>query len=300
MFHTYSHVDKYWSLDLSLSQQIHYSCWISPHQTSERFLLSYHTHFLSHHIRPITQPFFTFTVTPTKGLFYTYSPVLTEVSTTYISLLIWGLRSRYDWRSVSQSISMSWYRVPIWDLRTDIISCRNVAFWNLQSCICGVPSLTRGWVCNLQCNHSMVRVAQNSIPYFTVSSENSPTWRARFRIYIPQEKGGPVIPLGTGFPLCRLLRLVGLWWRYSNPPPPGERGPCIYSLQEQDGPVQSEVNVKSKSRYDQWPVNQYVQVSSPLGIIGVPSEKFQFDIRKCTFFLKLFLLAIRITLDSIS
>jgi hypothetical protein len=28
------------------------------------------------------------------------------------------------------------------------------------------------------------------------------------RIYIPQEQGGPVMPLGTGFPLCRLLRLV--------------------------------------------------------------------------------------------
>jgi hypothetical protein len=25
------------------------------------------------------------------------------------------------------------------------------------------------------------------------------------RIYIPQEKGGSVIPPGTGFPLCRLL-----------------------------------------------------------------------------------------------
>jgi hypothetical protein len=28
------------------------------------------------------------------------------------------------------------------------------------------------------------------------------------RIYIPQEQGGPVIPLGTGFPLIRLLRLA--------------------------------------------------------------------------------------------
>jgi hypothetical protein len=30
------------------------------------------------------------------------------------------------------------------------------------------------------------------------------------RIYIPQEQGGPVIPPGTGFPLRRLLQLVGL------------------------------------------------------------------------------------------
>jgi hypothetical protein len=38
-------------------------------------------------------------------------------------------------------------------------------------------------------------------------------------MYIPQEQGGPVIPLGTGFPFRRLLRLAGLWWRYPNPPP---------------------------------------------------------------------------------
>jgi hypothetical protein len=41
------------------------------------------------------------------------------------------------------------------------------------------------------------------------------------RIYIPQEQGGPVIPPGTGFPFRRLLRLAGLRWRYSNPPPHG-------------------------------------------------------------------------------
>jgi hypothetical protein len=38
-------------------------------------------------------------------------------------------------------------------------------------------------------------------------------------IYIPQEQGGPVIPPGTGFHLCLLLRLARLWWRYSNPSP---------------------------------------------------------------------------------
>jgi hypothetical protein len=39
------------------------------------------------------------------------------------------------------------------------------------------------------------------------------------RISIPQEQGGPVIPPGTGFPFRRLLRLAGLRWRYSKPPP---------------------------------------------------------------------------------
>jgi hypothetical protein len=35
-------------------------------------------------------------------------------------------------------------------------------------------------------------------------------------IYILQEQGGPVIPPGTGFHFCCLLRLIGLQWRYSN------------------------------------------------------------------------------------
>jgi hypothetical protein len=39
------------------------------------------------------------------------------------------------------------------------------------------------------------------------------------RIYIPQEQGGPVIPPGIGPLLRHLLRLAGLRWRYSNPPP---------------------------------------------------------------------------------
>jgi hypothetical protein len=74
-------------------------------------------------------------------------------------ILLTKSKSLYDW----QSVSMSWYRVPMWDLRPDIISCRNVAVWNLRCCICGAPFLTRGRVCNLQCNHSMVWVAHNVI-----------------------------------------------------------------------------------------------------------------------------------------
>jgi hypothetical protein len=40
-------------------------------------------------------------------------------------------------------------------------------------------------------------------------------------VYIPQEQGTAVIPLGIGFPFRRLLRLAGLRWRYSTPPPLG-------------------------------------------------------------------------------
>jgi hypothetical protein len=70
-------------------------------------------------------------------------------------------QSRSYFTTDGQSVSMSWYRALLLDLRPDIISCRNVAVWNLRSCFCGTPSLTRGLVCNLQYNHSMVRVAQD-------------------------------------------------------------------------------------------------------------------------------------------
>jgi ribosomal protein L24E len=112
----------------------------------------------------------------------------TEVSVQSIRL---RSRSRSYFTTDSQSDSMSWYRAPLWDLWPDIISCRNVAVWNLRSCICGAPSLTRRLVCNLQCNHSMVRVAQNPKPYFTVSSETPPTWRVRFSYLYPPGTGWP-------------------------------------------------------------------------------------------------------------
>jgi hypothetical protein len=89
-------------------------------------------------------------------------------------------RSRSCFTTDGQSVNMSWYRAPLWDLRP----CRNVTVRNLWFCFCGGPSLTRGRVCNLQC-----RVAQNPWPYFTVSSETLPTWRARFPYLYPPGTG---------------------------------------------------------------------------------------------------------------
>jgi hypothetical protein len=48
---------------------------------------------------------------------------------------------------------------------------------------------------------------------------DSPNLVARSPYLYPPEQSGPVIPPGTEFPFRRLLRLAGLWWRYSNPPP---------------------------------------------------------------------------------
>jgi hypothetical protein len=65
------------------------------------------------------------------------------------------------------------------------------------------------------------------------------------RIYIPQELGCPVIGPGIGLPLRCLLRLSGLRKRFLT----------------HHGPVQGQ-SQKSKSRYDWWPVNQYVLLSN--------------------------------------
>jgi hypothetical protein len=86
---------------------------------------------------------------------------------------------------------MSWYRAPLWDLRPDITSCRNVAVWNLWFCIYWAPSLTRGRVCNLQYNHWIVRIAQKPKPYFTSSSDTPPMWRANFSYLYPPATGWP-------------------------------------------------------------------------------------------------------------
>jgi hypothetical protein len=62
-------------------------------------------------------------------------------SSRWIRRLPWGLRSRYDWRSVSQYVLAS---SSSWDLRPDINSV--LIF---RCCLCWAPSLTRGRVCLL-------------------------------------------------------------------------------------------------------------------------------------------------------
>jgi hypothetical protein len=187
----------------------------------------------------------------------------------------------------SQSVSMSWYRAPLWDLRRDIISYRNVVVWNLRSCIYWAPSLIRGRVCNLQCNHSIVRVAQNPKQYFTVSSE-TPNLEGQFPVFLSPGTGWPSYTPGHWVPLRRLLRLTpydsqGYGGGNLTLPLPGGTGIGIGIGIRWPSPKSSQCqSQKSKSRYDRRPVNQYVLVPSPPGIKGVSSEKFQLDIRRCT------------------
>jgi hypothetical protein len=49
--------------------------------------------------------------------------------------------------------------------------------------------------------------------------QTSPTWRARSPYLYHPEQGGLVIPPGTAIHFRRLLRLAGIRWSYSNPPP---------------------------------------------------------------------------------
>jgi hypothetical protein len=94
-----------------------------------------------------------------------------------------------------QSVTMSWYRAPFWNLRPDITSCRNVAVRNLRSAICSV--IIQWSESHTTRNHTLLSHLRLPQP-----------GRPGFRIYIPQEQGGPVITPSIGFPLSRPLRLA--------------------------------------------------------------------------------------------
>jgi hypothetical protein len=87
-------------------------------------------------------------------------------------------------------------------------------------------SLTGRWVCRLHLLlifasavilRSESRGTHDSI--LLPQIRDSPNLDGQIPVFIPsQEQGGPVIPRGTEFHFRRLLRLAGLWWKYSNPP----------------------------------------------------------------------------------
>jgi hypothetical protein len=128
----------------------------------------------------------------------------------------------YDRRSVGQSVLVS---SPTWGPRPDSYYSQTVAgllTWGVLSDKRRGLSFTTA-AGPRQRSHSQVLVPRDSWPYFTVSDSRLPhPGGPGPHIYIPQEQGGPVMTSGTGFPFCRLLRLAGLRWRYSNPPPRGD------------------------------------------------------------------------------
>jgi hypothetical protein len=130
------------------------------------------------------------------------------------------LRSQSYVTTDGQSASLFWWQIPISGPRPDFYYCQTVAgllMWGALSDERTGLSFTIA-AGPRQRSLSRVPVPWDSWPYFTVSdSRRLPQpGGPRPRIYIPQEQVGP----GTGFPFHR-LRLAGLRWRYSNPPPHG-------------------------------------------------------------------------------
>jgi hypothetical protein len=84
---------------------------------------------------------------------------------------------------------------------------------HLQSSCFGAPYLTRGWVCNLLVQSVVTLGSKSSrthdhilLSHLRLPQPGGPGPS----IYIPQKQGGSVMPPGTGFPFCRLLRLSGI------------------------------------------------------------------------------------------
>jgi hypothetical protein len=125
----------------------------------------------------------------------------------------------YDRRSVGQSVLVSSTHLGLTSKY-----CQTVAgsfMWGaLSDERTGLPfTIAAG---PRQRSHSWVRVPRHAWPYFTFSDSRLPQPGGPGpRIYNPLEQGGPVILPGIRFLYRRLLRLAGLRWRYSNPPPLG-------------------------------------------------------------------------------
>jgi hypothetical protein len=114
---------------------------------------------------------------------------------------------------------------PVWGLRSDFCYCQAVAGLLMLDALSDERT-----VCRLQLQLAFVSA-------FILKSESCGTHDRILvsqirdssnlegqgpRIYVHQWQVGPVIPQDIEFRFRRLLRLAGLRWRYSNPPPRGD------------------------------------------------------------------------------
>jgi hypothetical protein len=128
----------------------------------------------------------------------------------------------HDRRSVGQSVSVS--NTHLGGPRPDFCYCQDSCGFLMWGALSGEGTALPFTIAAgpRQHSHSRVRVPRDCWPYFTVSDSGLPQPGGPGpRIYIPQEQGGPVMLSGIGFPFRRHLRLAGLLWRYSIPPPRG-------------------------------------------------------------------------------
>jgi hypothetical protein len=150
-------------------------------------------------------------VEPTLGLVTWYSFPSEGCSLKVTVSFLWGALS-------GQSVSMSWCRahsrtcdlilLPIGGLQSEsyyLVSVGRPLWREDVSTIC--RAITQRPESRRTHNHTLLSHLRLPQPR-----------RPDSRIYIPQVQGGSVITPATGFPLRRILRLVGLRWRYSNPP----------------------------------------------------------------------------------
>jgi hypothetical protein len=120
------------------------------------------------------------------------------VATFWFSLILpTGSQSQRHIATDDQSINKSWCRAPC-GAHDQIY----ITLWQLRSCFCGAPALTRGRVYLLY-----MLLALASVVF--LGSESRGT---RDHILLSQI---------WDFPWHRLLRLAGSRWRYSTPPPHG-------------------------------------------------------------------------------
>jgi hypothetical protein len=92
------------------------------------------------------------------------------------------------------------------------------------------PSLTRGRVCNLLYNYFWALPEQSLLggspaeltAMFYCLIWDSPNLEGQVPVFIsPRTRVAQWCPRALGYLFCRLLRLAGLRWRYSNPVPHG-------------------------------------------------------------------------------
>jgi hypothetical protein len=129
----------------------------------------------------------------------------------------------YSWRCTANNfvLATSPLRLTTSNLFFQVNTCFHCSYVS--------SSLARGWVCGLQLLLVLARVvnlrsdSRGTRDQVLLSQiRDSPNLEGQVPLFIsPQEQGGPVIPPGTGFSFRRLLRLAGLQWRYSTPPPHG-------------------------------------------------------------------------------
>jgi hypothetical protein len=133
----------------------------------------------------------------------------------------------YDRQSVSQSVLVSGTHLGP---TTNLSFLLEIFFRQLRLCYFVAPSLTRGRVCNLLV-HCFWALPEQSLSspspaeltaIFYCLIWDSSNLDSQIPVFIsPRNRVAQLYPRALGSLFGRVLRLTGLWWRYSNQPPHG-------------------------------------------------------------------------------